>query len=66
VADDRVARVVVRRGGVARVIGRRAGTTRIRVLYQRARARGGYFTAFNERSGKRQAVATTVRVRVEP
>ena len=66
VADDRVARVVVRRGGVARVIGRRPGATRIRVLYQRARARGGYFTAFNERGGKRQAVATTVRVRVEP
>jgi hypothetical protein len=60
VLNPRVARVVVRRGGIARVIARRAGTARIRLVYQRARARGGWLSVFNGR----RPVAVTVRVRV--
>jgi hypothetical protein len=62
VADDRIARVVVRSGGFARIRGRGPGTTRIRIVYQRARARGGYVTVLNGR----RPVATTVRVHVRP
>jgi hypothetical protein len=64
VADDAVARVVVRRGGVAGIVARRPGTTRIRLVYQRARARGGYVSVWNQLGGKRRLVATTVRVHV--
>jgi hypothetical protein len=60
VGDPAVAAVVTRRGGVARVIARRPGVTRIRLVYQRARARGGWLTVFD---GRRPVVAT-VRVRV--
>jgi len=42
VADRRVARVVLRRGGAARVRGRRPGSTTIRLTYQRRLAAGGY------------------------
>jgi Glycosyl hydrolases family 43 len=64
VANPGVVRVVVRRGGVARVIARAPGTTRIRLAYQRQRARGGYFSVFDELGGERRPVAATVRVRV--
>jgi hypothetical protein len=53
-ADPSVARAVVRRGGALRVVARRSGTTRLRLAYERLRARGGY---------TRLAVLT-VRVRV--
>jgi Glycosyl hydrolases family 43 len=60
VANPSIVRVVVRRGGVARLIARRRGTTRVRLTYQRARARGGYESV---RNGRR-LVTTVVRVRV--
>jgi len=60
VANPRVARVVLRRGGAARVTGLRPGRTTIRLVYQRLRAAGGYFAVTN---GAR-IVSATVRVRV--
>src|SRR3954447_7792477 len=55
VADEHVARLVLRGGGAARVVGRRAGTTTIRLTYQRRLARGGY------RALDRASVALRVR-----